>query len=91
MTQVLVLEQLVKNRVSIDSGMVMKALEGCFKQAQDQGTEDIAIRITEEVIKDPTKYLSAEFITFLLQRFMNTDGRDQIIRKLMLNTKLSIQ
>ena len=69
----------------------MRALEGCFKQAQNQGTEEVVIRITEEVIKDPTKYMSAEFIKFLLQRFMNTEGREQMVRKLMLNTKLSIQ
>jgi hypothetical protein len=68
----------------------MRALEGCFKQAQDQGTEEVSIRITEEVIKDPTKYMSAEFIKFLLQRFMNTEGREQMVTKLMLNTKLSI-
>ena len=71
--------------------MIMKAVEGCFKHAQDQGTEEVIIRITEEVIKDPTKYMSAEFINFLLQRFMNTEGREQMVRKLMLNTKLSIQ
>lgn len=47
--------------------------------------------MTEEVIKDPTKYMSGEFITFLLQRFMNNEGREQMVRKLMLNTKLSIQ
>jgi len=86
-----VLEQLIKNRVTIDSGMIMRALEGCFKQAQNQGTEEVVIRVTEEVIKDPTKYMSAEFIKFLLQRFMNTEGREQMVRKLMLNTKLSIQ
>ena len=51
----------------------------------------MVIRVTEEVIKDPTKYMSAEFIKFLLQRFMNTEGREQVVRKLMLNTKLSIQ
>jgi hypothetical protein len=35
--------------------------------------------------------MSAEFINFLLQRFMNTEGREQMVRKLMLNPKLSIQ
>lgn len=69
----------------------MKGLEGCFLKAQDKGTEELAIRITEEVIKDPTKYIGSEFIRFLLQRFMNAEGRELMVTKLMLNTKLSIQ
>lgn len=35
--------------------------------------------------------MGEEFIKFLLQRFMNAEGREQMVTKLMLNTKLSIQ
>ena len=68
----------------------MRALETCFKQAFDQETEDLVIRITEGVIQDPTKYITADFITFLLQRLMSEAGREAIVEKLMLNTRLSI-
>ncbi len=68
----------------------MRALETCFKQAFDQETEDLVIRITEGVIQDPTKYITSDFITFLLQRLMSEPGREKIVEKLMLNTRLSI-
>ena len=52
----------------------------------------MVIRITEGVIADPTKYITAEFIRFLLQRLMaEPHGREGIVDKIMLNTKLSIQ
>ena len=44
----------------------MRALEACFKQAFDQETEELVIRIIEGVISDPTKYITADFIRFLM-------------------------
>jgi hypothetical protein len=76
----------------VESDKIQKALEACFlalSGGNTQEAEECIVRITEEVMRDPSNYVGQEFIRYILTRFLDT-GREKEVEKIMLNTKISI-
>lgn len=47
------------------------------------------MRITKSVLADPSKYLTLDFVEFLITRFMDT-GRQQEADKILLDPRISV-
>ncbi|CDW74579.1 UNKNOWN [Stylonychia lemnae] len=97
MTQINVLNQLIINKVTIDTNMIQKALEQCFDQLSDnkEGNTEVEIEkaiinLTKSVLNDPGKYLTQDFVVFLIDRFIQS-GKFEEAEKILLDTRLSIQ
>ena len=91
-TQINVLDQLIINKVSIDTSMIQKALEACFSQLCDENQEELEnciLKITNTVLMDPSKYLTLDFMNFLITRLMDTK-RDQEAENILLDPRISV-
>ena len=47
-------------------------------------------RITKSILAEPSKYLTLDFVEFLISRFMDS-GKQEEADKIMLDPKISIQ
>ena len=79
------------NKVSLDPLMIQKALEGFFSKIDDKDGEaqDCIMRITKSVLADPSKYLTLDFVEFLITRFMD-GGKHEEADKIMLDPRISV-
>ena len=93
-TQISVLNQLIRNKVSIDTSMIQRALESCFEQMTEkcenkQELEDSILSVTKSVLQDPGKYLTYDFMVYLLNRLMAA-GREIEAERILLDPRISV-
>jgi hypothetical protein len=69
-----VLEELIVNNVTMDPKMIQKSLEIFFNstESKDGVAQECIMRITKSILADPSKYLTLDFVEFLIARFMES-------------------
>lgn len=74
--------------------MIQRALESCFEQLTDSkeeqpDLEECILKITRSVIADPNKYLTYDFMSYLMRRLI--DGkRESEAESILLDPKISV-
>eukprot|EP00347_Sterkiella_histriomuscorum_P001488 403371843 len=96
-TQLSVLNQLIKHKVTIDTGLIQKALSVCFdslKEELSQSNQEqlwqSIIQITHTVLLDCNNYVTLDFMIFIIRRLLE-NGRQDEVEKILMNQKLSEQ
>ena len=74
--------------------MIQSALEVCFNSINDQkdkdkDLEEFILKITKSILQDPTKYLTFDFMVFLINRLMDS-GREIEAENILLDPKISV-
>lgn len=74
--------------------MIQRAIENCFESLHDQcenkqELEESILTITRSVMQDPGKYLTYDFMVYLINRLINS-GRETEAERILLDTRIGV-
>lgn len=69
-TQLSVIENMVRHKLSLDTQLLQRSIQASLEHISDDECKLVILRIIRLLVEDPSKYLTLDFIRFILSSFL---------------------